>query len=259
MTAVFGDFRGLTPDRKANLILTDPRYNIGHDYGPVDDNTTTEVYLQEMKDFAKWGNAKSADDASMMVIHYPGFFFDHGKEIFVEEGGWERRQQIRWCYSSNIGHSKRKWTTASREILWLTKGDPFFDPKADPEPYLNPKDKRVAALIEAGSVGRAAYDWWLFDLQKNVGADHAGYANQIPRPVLARAIACASQPGDLVVDPFGGTGSTRSVALEMNRDGWTCDLNPNAPCLGGQGLSWVPQNNQLPVGWAARGIKEAKK
>jgi len=225
------DFRKCKPPRPADVVLTDPRYNIGHDYGPsVCDNTSKNGYIGEMTDFIRWADANTEPDAHLFVIHYPRFFFEHGEKVMCETQ-WEYRQQIRWCYASNIGQSNRKWTTASREILWLSKGSPYFDPKGDPEPYRNPNDKRVRALIEAGSPGRAPYDWWPIELQKNVGRDYAGYSNQIPRPLLRRIILCASTLGGLVVDPFAGTGSALSVAEELGREAWGCDLNPGAPCF----------------------------
>jgi DNA modification methylase len=230
MRAVLGDFRGLRPPRPANLILTDPPYNIGHDYGPVSDRLPEDSYLDMMAEFAQWAADNTRQDASLFVVHRPDFFFRHGATIFFP-AGWQYQQLIRWCYPGNIGHSRNKFTTSSRDILWLTKGEPFFDSKADPEPYRNPGDKRVRALIESGSPGRSPYDWWVMDLQKNVGADHAGYSNQLPRPPLRRIILSASRPGDLVVDPFAGTGSTLSVAEELGREAWGCDANPCAPSV----------------------------
>jgi site-specific DNA-methyltransferase (adenine-specific) len=229
--AVLGDFRTLAPSRPASLVVTDPPYNIGHDYGPVSDRLSQGDYLAKMEDLATWAFSRTLDDAHLFVVHYPEFFFANGWNVFVERGGWRAVERIAWVYPSNIGHSERRFTRASRDVWHFAKGEPFFDSKADPEPYKNPTDKRVRALIENGSKGRAPYDWWEIDLQKNVGADHAGYATQLPRPLLRRIILSATRPGELVVDPFAGTGSTISVANELGREGWGCDENPNAPSV----------------------------
>lgn len=162
-----------------------------------------------------------------MVIHYPEFFQDNGH--LFKDAKWKRQQIIRWCYPSNIGHSRRKFTRSSRDIVWFSKGNPFCDPKADPEPYRNPTDRRVRTLIEAGSVGRSAYDWWVYDIQKNVGKEYSGYSNQIPKPLLRRLILSLSRPGQMVVDPFAGTGSTLQTATSLGRGAWGCDANPYAP------------------------------
>lgn len=190
-----GDFRGLRPPEPADAIVTDPPYNIGHKYGAVRDNIPEDQYLEMMLDFANWSFDNTKDDAHLFVIHRPQFFFKYGHMVFVEGGGWEYSKLIRWCYNSNTGMSKRSFTTSSRDILWLKKGNPHFNPKADPEPYLNPTDKRVKTLIESGSPGRAPYDWWVVDIQKNVGKEYAGYSNQIPTKLLRRIILSATAGG----------------------------------------------------------------
>lgn len=230
MKAVHGDFRTQVLAEKPTLVLTDPPYNLGHDYGNVSDRLKQEEYLKLISDAAQWAWDQSAPDAHFVVIHRPEFFFKHGAATLTPPG-WEVVQRIAWCYPSNVGHSKKKFTTSSRDIWTFKKGNPHMDPKADPEPYQNPTDKRVAALIEAGSPGRAPYDWWPVDLQKNVGKDHAGYANQLPRPLLRRFILSMTRPGEVVADPFGGTGSVVKEAERLGREGWTCDLNAEAPCL----------------------------
>ncbi len=221
-----GDFRKVAPPNEPRLILTDPPYNIGHDYGEVSDRRPD--YLEMMHDFGGWAFKVAAADAHLFVVHYPEFFFEHRADCFTAQG-WEIGQRIAWCYPSNIGHSNRAWTRSSRDIWRFSKGSPGLNPKADPEPYKNPTDKRVKALIDAGSSGRAPYDWWTFDLQKNVGRDHAGYANQLPRPLLRRIILATTQPGDVVADPFAGTGSTLREAIAQGRKAWGSDVNPNAP------------------------------
>lgn len=221
-------FQTARPPAKASLIVTDPPYNIGHDYGPVSDRLSTTEYLEMMHDFAAWTFEHATKDATLYVVHYPRFF-EHGNDIFVNAGGWDIGQRIAWCYPSNIGHSRNAFTTSSRDIWRFTKGKPRFDAKADPEPYRNPTDKRVRKLIESGSPGRAPYDWWVFDLQKNVGKDHAGYANQLPRPLLRRLILTSSRAGEWVFDPFAGTGSTLKEAAHHGRHAYGCEANPQAP------------------------------
>lgn len=225
MTTVSSRFQDISPLRPARLVITDPPYNIGHDYGPVSDNLSPAEYRQLVEDLSAWARDNTEHRADMFVIHYPEFFLDHAKHF--RYGGWDFHQWITWCYPSNIGHSKSRFTRSSRAVVWFTKnGGGPFNPKADPEPYRNPTDKRVRGLLENGSAGRAPYDWWEIDLQKNVAHGHDGYSNQIPRPLLRRIILSASEKNDLVVDPFCGTGSTVLTATELDRVGWGCDANP---------------------------------
>lgn len=116
MNVLVGDFRTLKPPRPANLVASDPPYNIGHGYGPVSDRLPEAEYLSKMSDFATWSMENTAPDAHLFVVHYPDFWFRLGHPLFCEGAGWTLRQLIRWCYPSNIGHSARKWTRSSRDI-----------------------------------------------------------------------------------------------------------------------------------------------
>jgi site-specific DNA-methyltransferase (adenine-specific) len=49
---------------------------------------------------------------------------------------------------------------------------------------------------------------------------------QMPESILRRIISVATEPGDLVVDPFGGSGTTAVAAQKLGRDYWTCELSP---------------------------------
>lgn len=224
----FGDFRNLRPPRPATLVFTDPPYNLGHNYGPVSDKLHPYDYYHLLMDLSKWAATNTQDDAYLAILHRPEIFFRWGVEI-MEAGNWQYVQQIRWCYNSNTGHSYSKFTTSSREILLLSKGRPAFYPKADPMPYENPTDRRIKRLVDNGSPGRAPYDWWVINLQKNVGRDYAGYSNQLPVPLISRLVLSCTKLGDLVADPFGGTGSLERTAVALGREGWSCDLNPGAP------------------------------
>ena len=89
-------------------------------------------------------------------------------------------------YPSNIGHSKKKFTTAHRSILWLVKDNPKIYMDRVTQPYKNPTDKRVKKLIESGRKGTHLYNWWEINLVKNVSKDKKHYVNQIPNEVLKR-------------------------------------------------------------------------
>lgn len=243
--SVYGDFRDNQPDKLARLVLSDIPYNIGEDYGPVSDSLPLGEYLLMVKQFSEWAAWNTEDDAWLAVVHQPDFFFRHGAACFLDH--WEYVRSVPWCYNSNIGHSDNFWSRSHRDIAFFKKGKPWFDPKADPEPYQNPNDRRVKALVEAGSPGRAPYDWWVFNLQKNVGADHQGYANQLPTPLVRRIVLSMTQPGETVADPFGGTGTVAKVASSLNRNGWTCDLNPDAPCLKALTIEGEGTRCRLPV------------
>jgi DNA modification methylase len=138
---------------------------------------------------------------------------------------WNIHQLISWVYPSNIGHSKRKFTTAQRSILWLVKDNPKIYIDRVTQPYKNPTDRRVKKLIESGREGTHLYNWWEINLVKNVSKDKQLYVNQIPSKLLERLILTTTDPRNIVLDPMCGTGSSLVEASNLKRKGVGIDLN----------------------------------
>ena len=226
------DLKVLEPGKGIKLFLTDPPYNLGFDYGPeVNDKQPEEDYHQMMEDVFDSCYEAADDDASLFIIHYPQDLAKMWPRLTKK---WKFHQWITWAYPANFGHSTKKWTNASRTILWLTKGDPEFFGDRVVQPYKNPTDRRIKKLIhEEGKIGTSLYNWWNVNLCKNVSKDKRDYSNQIPEELLERIILSTTNKGDLVADPFSGTFSTSRTAMRLGRRAWGCDLNPEV-------IKWRP-------------------
>tara|TARA_B100000614_G_C14477335_1_gene465180 strand:- start:279 stop:998 length:720 start_codon:yes stop_codon:yes gene_type:complete len=222
------------PSNPIKLFLTDPPYNIGHDYGPVDDNRPENEYHEMLEEVFDTCYDLADDNSSLVIIHYPEAL---AKMWPILTKKWRFHQWITWVYPSNIGHSKSKWTNASRAILWLVKGNPDFYGDRVTQPYKNPTDKRIKKLIESGKTGTNLYNWWEINMCKNVSRDKKDYANQIPEELLRRVILCTTNEEDWVADPFAGTFSTCSTAISLDRNAWGCDLNPRV-------AAWIPTQEE---------------
>ena len=219
------DKKVLPAGKGIKLFLTDPPYNLGFDYGEVTDNQPEEEYHQMMEDIFDSCYDAADDDAHLFIIHYPQDLAKMWPRLTKK---WKFHQWITWNYPANFGHSSKKWTNASRTILWLTKGDPEFYGERVVQPYRNPTDKRIKKLIhEEGKIGTNLYNWWQVNLCKNVSKDKKDYSNQIPEALLERIILSTTNVGDKVADPFSGTFSTSRTALRLGRYAWGCDLNPD--------------------------------
>jgi len=217
----------LSSEKKVKLFLTDPPYNIGHAYGNVSDRLPKDEYHEMIKSVLLSAYEVADESAHFFMIHYPEAVAGMWNMI-TKETGWKFKQWLTWVYPSNIGMSNKRWTRASRTVLWLVKdegGDPPFHPNRIIRPYRNPWDKRVAQLIKDGKRGCSLYDWWEINLTKNVNKEKSDYSNQIPQTLLRRVIRSTTDVGDLVVDPFAGTFSTVKAALATGRLGWGCDMN----------------------------------
>jgi site-specific DNA-methyltransferase (adenine-specific) len=226
---------------RIKLFITDPPYNVGFKYGPgVNDSLSEDDYATLLKNTFKRCYETADDDAHLFIIHYPDVLAKHW-DILNED--WDFHQWITWVYPSNIGHSTKRWTTAHRAILWLKKGNPYFNAKAVTQEFKNPNVSVVQEKKKQGINGVALYDWWNINLCKNVSSDYKGYENQIPNELLRRIILCASRPGEWVGDPFAGTFSTPRAALELGRRGWGCDINSYVEKFWPTISEWIPRNS----------------
>ena len=215
----------LSANKGIKLFLTDPPYNLGFDYGEVSDSQPEEDYHQMMEDIFDSCYEAADDDAHLFIIHYPQDLAKMWPRLTKK---WKFHQWINWNYPANFGHSTKKWTNASRTILWLVKGEPAFYGDRVVQPYRNPTDRRIKKLIhEEGKIGTHLYNWWQVNLCKNVSKDKKEYSNQIPESLLERIILSTTNLGDLVADPFSGTFSTSRTAMRLGRRAWGCDLNPD--------------------------------
>ena len=218
------DFRNVMPLKNIQTVIVDPPYNINFNYGKnFKDNIDPEEYKQLMYDVADLSYKSTKEDSSMFIINYPEII----AELFqtLKKTEWNIHQLISWVYPSNIGHSKRKFTTAQRSILWLVKDNPKIYIDRVTQPYKNPTDRRVKKLIESGREGTHLYNWWEINLVKNVSKDKKLYVNQIPSKLLERLILTTTDPGNIVLDPMCGTGSSLVTASNLKRNGVGIDLN----------------------------------
>lgn len=114
---------------------------------------------------------------------------------------------VSWVYPSNTAKQHRLIT------WWNCKPDM----RKIPQPYKNPTDKRIKERIAQGKMARG-YDWWEINQVKNVSKSDNPHSCPIPEEVARRIILSTTNEGDLIVDPFAGSGTILKVAKELNRN-----------------------------------------
>lgn len=157
-----------------------------------------------------------------------------GKENFVND--------IIWCYTGPT-NQKRNFPRKHDNILFYRKSDEgIFNADAVRVPFVKSNKtggktsfagKKSDDVLEAlDERGKIIEDWWpdVADLGK-VHNESVGYATQKPEKLVERIIKASSNPGDLVCDFFGGSGTTAAVAEKLGRRWITCDVGKPAALI----------------------------
>jgi site-specific DNA-methyltransferase (adenine-specific) len=153
-------------------------------------------------------------------VHYAKVLLDalFGRDSFLNE--------IIWAYDYGA-RSKSKWPAKHDNILVYVK-DPsnyvFNNTAVDREPYMAPG----LVTPEKAALGKLPTDVWWHTIVSPTGKEKTGYVTQKPEGILRRVIHASSNEGDLVMDFFGGSGTTAYVAMTLARRFLTVDKNPEA-------------------------------
>lgn len=153
---------------------------------------------------------------------------------------WQFHDLIVW---DRVVHYERRdsFTPAYEMIVVLRKpGKVFFDRNAVREPYdeatkaVYLKDKRYSDLAARRAyldAGKYATNLWRIPSLKGSSKEKIGHPSQKPCAVVERIIKSSSRSGELVIDPFLGSGTTAVVAeafgrqwIGFERDREFCDL-----------------------------------
>lgn len=136
------------------------------------------------------------------------------------EIGFIPQNEIIWTFGLGRGASKW-WANKHNTILLFSKSsNPLF--QSDFVPFVERKwpKKGYEGAKKVSSV-------WDITLS-NTHPERVGYPNQKPLALIKPFIEVHTKPGDVVVDPFGGSGSTAHAAKLLDRMFITNDLNPIA-------------------------------
>ena len=189
----------LMGDRKANLVITDPPYNVNYEgsAGKIkNDNMADDAFYQFLLAAFQNTEAVMADDASIYVFHADteGLNF---RRAFADAGFrlsgtciWKKQSLV-------LGRSPYQWQHEPILFGWKRAGKHQW--------YTGRKESTI----------------WEFDKPKKNG-DHP---TMKPIPLLAYPIMNSSMSNTLVLDPFGGSGSTLIACEQTNRICYTIELD----------------------------------
>lgn len=225
------DVLGKVDAGSVDLVFADPPFNIGYEYDVYQDKRAKADYLA----FAdKWMSAVRrvlSPTGSFFLAIGDEFAAEH--KVRLDDLGLTFRNWIVWHYTFGV-NCKRKFNRSHAHIFYYTAHPKDFQ--------FHPDDIRVPSARQttyadrrANPVGKLPDDTWVlrpqeegkhFDPKSDTWAlprvcgtfhERTGHPCQMPEAVLERIIRVTTQPGDKVLDPFAGSGTTLAVAKRLGR------------------------------------------
>ena len=220
-------------DGVVDLAFADPPFNIGYDYDVYRDKLESDRYLAWSHDWmAQVVRLLKPDGTFWLAIGD-----DYAAELKVmlqQKLGMTCRSWVVWYYTFGV-NCKNKFSRSHTHLFQMVKDPEHFT--FNVEPIRVPSARQlVYADHRANPVGRLPDDTWILrpqDCHEGFQPDHdtwyfprvcgtfserAGWHGcQMPEQLLGRIIRASSRENELVLEPFGGSGTTLAVAKKLMR------------------------------------------
>ena len=213
------------PAGSADLVFADPPFNIGYDYDRYDDSRTKADYLAWADRWLGEAVRVLSPTGSLWLAIGDDFAAEH--KVRLDALGLTRRNWIIWHYTFGV-YCQSKFGRDHTHLFYYVR---------DPKRYtFNPDAVRVPSARQAvygdkraGTKGRVPGDVWTVPRVCGTFRERntAGHGCQMPEAVLERIVRACTNPGDVVVDPFAGSGTTLAVAKKLGRRWCGCELSPD--------------------------------
>ncbi len=214
-------------NERPQLIFMDPPFNIGEPYlDGVQDSKPRSDFLADLKTWVRRASEVLAPGGSLWV-HVPDDLAGH-VAVEAERLGLVRLNWVIWHYRFGVWQPNR---FISSKCHGLHFGRAGGRTKLRPGRVLVPSDRATLYNDPRSPTGeRMDLDVWGFEkywgrVQGNNRERRSVHPNQLPELYLRRIVLYTTDPGELVVDPFCGSGTTATVASSLGRRYVTGDLS----------------------------------
>ncbi len=205
-----------------DLIFADPPFNIGIKYDKYNDSKSCDSYYEWSEKWIRETFRILKSHGSLYIAI--GDEFAAEINIILKKTGYYFRNWIIWYYTFGQ-NQKKKFSRSHTHILYLTKDRERFTFNAD-EIRIPSARQSLYNDKRANPKGKIPDDVWQYSrvcgtFRERIG----GHPCQMPEALLERIIRASSNEGDIVLDPFGGTGTTATVSRKLKRNYITVEIS----------------------------------
>ncbi len=213
-----------------DLIVTSPPYNIGKEY---EKKLSLEEYIKWQERIIHKLYVRLKDTGS--ICWQVGSFVENNEVLpldyifapLFQQNGMHLRNRIIWHFGHGL-HNKKRFSGRYEVVLWYTKSDEYtfnLDPVRIPSKYPGKRHSKGPnkGELSGNPLGKNPEDVWEIPNVKSNHIEKTAHPCQFPVGLIERLVLSLTNEGDLVFDPFAGSGSAGVAALIHGRHFWGCE------------------------------------
>lgn len=216
-------------DKKADLLLTDPPYNVA-----VENSEGMTIENDNMSDTAFYDFLQSAfSSANSVMREGTPFYIWHGESEGLnfrkacKSVDWELKQSIIWVKSQiTLGRQDYQWKHEPCLYGWKSGGSHYFIKNRkqstviddDIDLDLLTKDELREMLLDILEPSTI--------IRENKPLKNSEHPTMKPVPLIKKQVKNSTKKGEIVLDIFGGSGTTLLACEELDRICYMCELDP---------------------------------
>ena len=221
----------LIKDNSIDLVIADPPYCLGQDYGNGSDKMNLKDFLNWTKNWIDLVLPKLKDSGSLYIfttwLNSPEIFsFIKTRMTMINEIIWDRKVP-------SMGGSTRRFSSVHDTVGLFVKSKKsyYFDLDSIRIPYDEKTKKARTRSIFVGKkwleIGYNPKDLWSVSRLHRLHREREDHPTQKPLEIIERMVKASCPKRGIVLDPFAGSGTTVEAALKHDRECIAFELNPS--------------------------------
>ncbi|MBT4730497.1 site-specific DNA-methyltransferase [Candidatus Woesearchaeota archaeon] len=206
-------------DSSIDVVIADPPYNLGKNYGNNHDLKGFDEYIEFTKTWLSEAQ-RVLKPAGTIYVFMGVRFISYLYDILDRDLGMFFNSWIVWHYTQGLGKTKG-FSPRHDDILMFTKSSKFkfnLDGVRVPQKYYRARNNMRGA--NPGDV-------WKFSHVHYCNPNRQNHPTQKPEGIIERMIMASSDEGGTILDPFSGSGTTLRVSQQLKRNAIGFELNPD--------------------------------
>jgi len=223
----------LETDIQIDATITSPPYNIGKEYEkvmPVNEFTEWLISICDQVHGLTKPNGSFLLNVGYLKVD------GKGKAVPITYLLWERvkfflQQEIVWNYGAGV--AARKFLSPRNEkVLWYIKNENDYTFNLDEirDPDVKYPNQKKNGKLRCNTLGKNPSDVWqiakVTSGKNRSSAERTNHPAQFPEDLISRMVKGFTNPGDIILDPFIGSGTTASTAIKNDRLFLGFEINP---------------------------------